>query len=60
MCLPRIIEGVGENQMDHTIAVVFWVGGSLAVTITALVLNFRWFNSLERRRTSKSDPERFD
>ena len=46
--MPVLPEGDREMSDTVTVALVS-AGGSVAVAVTALVLNFRLFNSLERR-----------
>ena len=49
------------HPMSDTIAVaLISAGGSVAIAITALILNFRLFNSLERRiETIEGDLKNF-
>jgi len=49
-CAPAAASTILEKNMTDTVTVaLITASGSVAVAITALVLNFRLFNSLERR-----------
>jgi hypothetical protein len=48
-CRARVARGGGGRVSDTVIVALISSGGSVAIGITALALNFRLFNSLERR-----------